>query len=255
MTSGSHLDLPRSDGVRRPPSRLYRTLRPVARRVFDHRWDVHVTGAEHVPRTGPVVVACNHIGLMDGPLLAAYNPRPIHVLTKREMFVGHMGRGLRLVGQIPVTRYEPDPRAVKTALRVLRDDGVIGLFPEGTRGDGELRGSQGGAAYFALVTGAPVVPCVFLGTREPGGGVDSVPARGARFDVVYGEPVYLTRTPWPRTQPERRAAAEKLRQTMRAHLDQALARTGQALPGPMPGLTEDDIEDLRQVTSRGNNDD
>jgi 1-acyl-sn-glycerol-3-phosphate acyltransferase len=167
----------------------------------------------------------------------------VHALTKKEMFEGHTGRALRAVGQIPLSRYEVDPSAIKDCLRVLRDGGVVAVYPEGRRGSGELRTLQRGVAYLALVTGAPVVPLAVFGTREPGGDIDSVPPRGSRFDLVYGSPVYLERLPWPRRQTQVREAAEALRKTFLDHLVEARRITGRELPGPIPGLTEEQLID------------
>src|SRR5690606_25196727 len=65
-------------------------------------WDTQVVGAERVPRTGPVVLAANHVTLLDGPLLIGVAPRPLHILVKAEMFRGPLGLLLRTAGQIPV---------------------------------------------------------------------------------------------------------------------------------------------------------
>ena len=166
--------------------------------------------------------------------MAAYTPRPVHALTKKEMFDGHTGTALRAVGQIPLDRHGVDPAAVKDCVKVLRDGGAVGIYPEGTRGDGELGRFHQGVAYLALVTGAPVVPLAMFGTRDPGGHTDSVPARGSRFDFVYGAPVYLDAHPWPRTSSEVRRAADELRNNMVRHLVHAKAATGRTLPGPIP---------------------
>ena len=83
---------------------------------------------------------------------------------------------------------------------------MVAIYPEGTRGDGQVHTFRPGAAYLALVTGAPVVPVAVLGTRERGGATDSVPPRGSRFDFVYGEPVYWDEHPWPRTRFQNRRA-------------------------------------------------
>jgi 1-acyl-sn-glycerol-3-phosphate acyltransferase len=239
-----HRDLPPTLDAVHPPHLLLRAVRPIARSVLSRRYDIHVHGLDHLPQQGAALVASNHIGLLDGPLMAAFTPRPVHTLTKKEMFDGHAGTFLRAVGQIPLSRREVDLSAVKGCVRVLRDGGVVGIYPEGTRGDGELRVFHRGVAYLALVTGAPVVPLVMFGTRERGGGVDSVPAKGARFDFVYGPPVYLGQHSWPRTQAEVRRTAADLRNRLVAHLVDAMALTGRPLPGPIPGVDPDDL-DLR----------
>ena len=247
----THLALPRTRDSVHPSHRLLRALRPAGRAWFRSRYDVRTHGAEHIARRGAHIIASNHIGLIDGPLLAAFAPRPVHALTKKEMFEGATGLALRAVGQIPLSRYEIDPSAIKDCLRVLRDGGVVAVFPEGTRGTGEFQHIRNGVAYLALVTGAPVVPLVVFGTRNPGGHTDSVPERGARFDLVYGSPVYLDAHPWPRRQSHVRQAAETLRKTFVDHLVEARRITGRELPGPIPGVTEEQIvQGLRRDPSR-----
>ena len=229
-------DLPRSESVRHPHRYLLHNpvLRRLARRLIARRYDVHVSGAENMPRRGPVVVAANHIGWLDGPLLGIVLPRPVHALTKAEMFTGRTGRFLSQTGQIPLDRFHADPASVKTALRVLRAGNALGVFPEGTRGDGELRRFHRGAAYFALATGAPVVPVVFFGTRPPGGGNDARPPAGSRIDVVIGASVPVERQLWPRTREQVEDLSRLLQRRMMEHLDAARAATGRTLPGPIP---------------------
>ena len=194
-----HLERPRSDRVRSAPRALLYALRPVARWLFRRRYDVLVHGAGQVPTSGPVIFASNHVGVIDGPLLAVYSPRAVHVLTKMEMFRGPLGWFLWRSGQVPLDRYNPDPRAVKTCLGALRDGRTIGIYPEGSRGAGDLERFHRGAAYLALVSGAPVVPLTTLGSREPGGTSGSLPKGGAAIDIVYGETYRVDATPWPRT--------------------------------------------------------
>jgi 1-acyl-sn-glycerol-3-phosphate acyltransferase len=249
-TSSRFADLPRTDGAVHPPHRLLRTLRPWGRAWFRRRYDVRIHGEEHVPRTGPCILASNHLGYLDGPLTAAFAPRVVHALTKKEMFEGRTGAFLRLVGQIPLSRFDADPAAIKDCLKVLREGGVVGIYPEGTRGDGEFRHFHTGVAYLALATGAPVVPLVLFGTRDPGGHTDSIPAKGSRFDFVYGPPVYLDQQPWPRRQAEVRRTAATLRNRFAEHLVEAKALTGRELPGPLPETTEKDIRDARGVSRR-----
>ncbi|HSX66189.1 lysophospholipid acyltransferase family protein [Nocardioides sp.] len=222
-----------------PPTRFLRRARPASRWLVRRRYDVRLHGAERVPTAGPVILASNHIGFLDGPLLAAFAPRPVHALAKRELFAGPLSPFLRAAGQIPVDRMHPDPAAVRSCLAVLDRGGVVGIFPEGIRGDGELERIHGGAAYLALVTGAPVVPVTLFGTREPGAGASSLPPRGARLDMVFADPYRLEAVSWPRTQSQVGSVTASLRQHLRAALEDAKLLTGRELPGTLP-VEQDD---------------
>jgi 1-acyl-sn-glycerol-3-phosphate acyltransferase len=235
----AHTQSPRSDRVRRPRRLMMIALRPLARLVLRRRLTVRVHGQEHIPAKGPVIYAGNHTAILDGPLLVIFAPQPVHALTKVEMFTGRMGRLLRRAGQVPLDRFHPDPAAVRTCLRVLRDGHAIGIFPEGMRGPGDLQRFHRGAAYFALVTGAPVVPVIFLGTREPGGHTDSVPPRGSAVDMFFGTPVSYDPVPWPRRRDDVEKVSVEIREHMLATLDDALASSGNDLPGPLP---EEEVE-------------
>lgn len=227
-------ELPAS-APRHPARYLLHPLRPIAQRLIRRRYDVHLHGLDLVPTSGPVIFASNHVGIADGPFLAILMPRAVHALTKDEMFA-HRGLGgfLRASGQIPLDRFRTDPAAVKACLRVLRDGGAIGIFPEGARGAGDFERFHRGAAYLAMVSGAPVVPVVQIGTREPGAGMSSLPPRGARIDIVVGAPYRFEQTPWPRTREQVEASSLLLREHLLVHLRSALAQTGRELPGPLP---------------------
>jgi 1-acyl-sn-glycerol-3-phosphate acyltransferase len=230
----AHTERPRSDRIKHPRRLMMVALRPPARAVVRRRLGVRVHGLDKVPRKGPVIYIGNHVGIMDGPLMVIFAPQAVHALTKVEMFKGRMGRLLSGAGQVPLDRFNPDPAAVKTCLRVLRDGHAVGVFPEGRRGAGDLERFHRGAAYFALVTGAPVVPVVFLGTREPGGHLDSVPARGSSVDVFFGAPVSIDPISWPRSKSQVEKVSVLLREQLLALLDQSREATGRELPGPVP---------------------
>ena len=234
-----HAQPPRTDQVPSPPAALLPYAAPLARAYYSRHYDVHLTGMEHIPTVGPVLLAANHIGILDGPLLGAYAGRPVHAVVKREMFQGRMGAMLLSLGQIPVQRDAVDPRAVRQMLRVLRDGGVVSIYPEGARGTGDFAHSRLGAAYLALCSGAPVVPVACLGTRLPGASVSSYPPRGSRVDVVCGAPYVVVPVPWPRRKAHVAAVAEDLRRSLAAHVRAACAATGQVLPGPAPDESKD----------------
>lgn len=232
--NAAHQEAPRSDGIAAPAHRLLVRGRPASRWLIRRRYDVRVHHPERFPAHGPAVVAGNHVGFVDGPLMAIFAPRPVHALTKEEMFSGPLGWFLRRAGQVPLDRFHTDPRAVRTALRVLRDGHAVGVFPEGTRGPGDLTTFHTGAAYLALVSGAPVVPMTFLGTRLPGGRSSSLPPKRAQIDIVVGEPMAVDAVSWPRTRDHVRLTSAALRAHMRSGLADALEETGRSLPGPLP---------------------
>jgi 1-acyl-sn-glycerol-3-phosphate acyltransferase len=220
---------------RHPQTWLLHGGRPASRWLIRRWYDVREHGTGHVPPQGPVIVAANHTGVVDGPLLAIFGPRPVHALTKEEMFRGPVGPLLRITGQIELDRFRFDTRAVRTCLQVLERGGVVGIFPEGIRGSGDLTRFHNGAAYLALVSGAPVVPLTMFGTRPAGGGRNALPRRGAVLDLVYGVPIRVTRAPWPRTRTLVAATSDALHARMLEELAAGLALTGQTLPGPIPG--------------------
>jgi 1-acyl-sn-glycerol-3-phosphate acyltransferase len=231
----------RRQDLRHPQTWLLRGGRPTARRALGRRYDIRVHGASHVPTSGPAIVAANHTGVLDGPLLAIFSPRPVHALTKVEMFHGKTGLALHAAGQVPLDRLHTDVRAIRICQRVLDDGGVVGIFPEGNRGAGDLSHLQGGAAYLALVSGAPIVPLMMFGTRPAGGGKNATPLTGGVIDLVYGVPFTVDRQPWPRTPELVAAVTESLRERMLADLDAGLHLTGQTLPGPIPADSAEEI--------------
>ena len=226
-------ELPSTSGVRGPRTRLLTAGRPLAQALIRRWYDLETYGAERVPAAGPVVMAANHVGWIDGPLLAICSPRPVHALTKQEMFSHGLGAFLRASGQISLDRHHVDVAAIRVALRVLREGRAVGVFPEGTRGPGDMRSPRGGAAYLAMVSGAPVVPVSFLGTRTPGGSDSSIPPRGSRVAITFGERIDLGTRSWPRTTQQVGDASQVVTAAILQTIHEAQQITGMTLPGPL----------------------
>jgi 1-acyl-sn-glycerol-3-phosphate acyltransferase len=193
-------------------------------------WNVRVHGSGNVPEDGAVILAGNHTGFLDGPLIVGVSPRPVHFLVKQEIFVGPLGPILHGLGQIPVDRKHPDRAAVQAALAALRAGGVLGVFPEGTRTTGDFESVHNGLAYFALSTGAPVVPVACLGTAVNGKTVGSLPPVRTPLDLVYGTPVPLAELTRGTEGLGRRqkiaAVSEQLRIRLAAHVLRSKQMTG-----------------------------
>ncbi|TDD64846.1 1-acyl-sn-glycerol-3-phosphate acyltransferase [Jiangella aurantiaca] len=185
---------------------------------------VTITGAANVPRTGPVILAPNHTGFLDAPLLMGTCPRPVHTLAKKELFKGPLGWLLHGVGQIPLDRDDPSRSMVKSGIGVLDDGRILVVFPEGTRGAGDFAELRTGLAWFALRSGAPVVPVVFTGTASRGRTFGSMPGLRSRVEVVFGRPVTLP-TGGGRTRSALDAATEQLREALVAHREAVASRT------------------------------
>jgi 1-acyl-sn-glycerol-3-phosphate acyltransferase len=216
------------------PERALRIVRGRAAVYVHRRWEVRQLGQEHVPPTGPVIVASNHIGWLDGPMLVATAPRPLHAMVKEEEFAGRTGRLLRLVAQIKVARKRTDSGALRQAIQALSAGQGVLIYPEGRRGDGEFTRFRGGVAYLALVTGAPVVPVALFGTRQPGEGPSARPTPGARLDIVYGEPIQFPMQGWPRDRGMLEDAGARIHDHLRAHVSWAKDALQRDLPGPLP---------------------
>ncbi|WP_420594925.1 lysophospholipid acyltransferase family protein [Deinococcus sp.] len=125
---------------------------------------LHTLGREHIPPPGhKLVVAGAHVSALDPFIIAKAMPgHHVQFMAKRELFKPVTGAIIRAGGSFPVDRSANDVAAIRTALRVLKDDGTLGLFPEGTRGGGRM---QGGVALLALRGRAPVLP---VGLRRDG---------------------------------------------------------------------------------------
>lgn len=158
----------------------YVLLGPLLRLVFRPR----IEGLEHVPATGPAIVAGNHLSFSDHFLMPAILKRRITFLAKKEYFTGPGIKGrltaafFRSAGQIPVDRTgkEAGQAAIREGLGVLRKDELLGIYPEGTRShDGRLYKGKVGVAVMALKAQVPVIPCAMIGTFEA-----QPPARSSR---------------------------------------------------------------------------
>jgi 1-acyl-sn-glycerol-3-phosphate acyltransferase len=153
--------------------------------LVESLYRVEVRGAEHVPPTGPLVVAANHESVLDPFVLGCAVPRPIRYLAKAELWrYPLVGTLLEAGGVIPIRRGRSDVAAIGAAVDALRDGEVLGIFPQGrVRFEGPwLRG----AARMALVTGAPLLPVRLFDTaRAIAPGTVGFP----RVAALIGEPL------------------------------------------------------------------
>lgn len=186
-----------------------------------------VLGSWRVPAAGPVILAVNHAHNIDGPMLMGTAPRPVHFLIKKEAFVGPLDPFLRGIGQLKVDRGSVDRHAVTDALDVLSGGGVLGIFPEGSRGEGDFASLRAGLAYFAVRSGAPIVPVAVLGSTERKGRlVSGLPPLRSRVDVVFGDAFEAGDGSGRRTRKALDEATVRIQERLTAHLAGARRLTG-----------------------------
>ena len=148
---------------------VHRAVPPLARAI----WRPEVSGLEHVPRTGGVILASNHLSFADSMVIPVVVPRRVVFLAKSDYFEGTGVRGALVrgwfegMGMLPVDR--DDSRSalgsLDVALEVLARGEAFGIYPEGTRSrDGRLYRGRTGLAHLALTAGVPVVPVGLRGT-------------------------------------------------------------------------------------------
>jgi 1-acyl-sn-glycerol-3-phosphate acyltransferase len=168
---------------------IYRLTWFFLRAVFALLFRNRVTGAENVPKTGPVILAGNHVSTLDPPLVATGVWRSTNCMAKEELFKNPLFAAyIRQLGAFPVKRGTPDRSALKVAYEILERGEPLLIFPEGTRSEtGELKEPELGIGMIAYRSGAPVVPAYVWGTDQvmpKGGGF-----RLARIGVTYGQPM------------------------------------------------------------------
>ncbi|MGW0702515.1 lysophospholipid acyltransferase family protein [Streptomyces sp. NPDC002867] len=190
-------------------------------------WRPRVLGAWRVPAAGPVILAVNHAHNIDGPMLMGTAPRPVHFLIKKEAFVGPLDPFLTGIGQLKVDRTAADRTAIAGALGVLGNGGVLGIFPEGTRGEGNFASLRAGLAYFAVRSGAPIVPVAVLGSTERRGRlIRALPPLRSKVDVVFGDAFEAGDSGGRRTRKALDEATVRIQERLTAHLENAKRLTG-----------------------------
>jgi cytidylate kinase len=207
------------------PARLYGAMRAVGRLIDRAYWRLRVHGTEHVPASGPVILAPVHRSFFDFFVVAEATRRPIAFMAKEELWrVRWFGRFLEALGAFPVRRGGIDREALARAEAVLAGSGVLVVFPEGTRRRGPVvEQLHDGAAFLALRSGASIVPVGIAGMEA------SMP-KGARLprpvpvEIVVGAPLRPELRARRVARRDLMALTERLRLALQAAFDEANAR-------------------------------
>ena len=198
------------EGLILPPARTYEKVRRAFSGLVRAIYRLEVVGADHLPATGPAIVAPNHDSWLDGIILGAAVPRELRFVAKAELWRSRLlAWMLDGLGAIPIERGRNDYLAAARVLQALAAGQAVVIFPQGAvRGE---RVWQRGAAHAALMTGAPLVPVRLVGTaRALSRGKIGFP----RLRVIVGKPIEVARAPQ-----ETAAAAKKLTRRLRCAVE------------------------------------
>ena len=154
-------------------------------------WD-KVEGKENIPKEGACILAGNHTSIFDAYLLFRGTKRPIHFIAKKELFKGPFGWFFKIMHLIPVDRENKNVEAKEFTLNLLKNNKVIGIFPEGTFHDKDSKTKKElllpfkpGAISFAEKSGAPIIPFAIVGKIR----------LFSRPKIVFGNPININKIP------------------------------------------------------------
>ena len=177
---------------------LYRLSRLVCLALFRVVWRPTVEGREHIPASGPLIVASNHLSFIDSIVIPLAVPRKVIFLAKAEYWEGRSPAAwprrlfFAAFDAVPVQREQQrDAQAsLDLARQVLERGDAFGIYPEGTRSrDGRLYRGRTGVGWLSLASGAPVVPVGLVGTDDVQP-VGATMPRVRKVTVRFGEPVH-----------------------------------------------------------------
>lgn len=148
---------------------MYEFVQAVAKLFVRIVFRVRVFGLEHVPASGPLILCSNHQSNWDPVMVGALTPPPVSFMAKEELFMLAPVRWFLLqLHAFPVKRGQGDRGAIRASLGVLEQNGILVMFPEGTRKNrGDMSHLEGGVSFLALRSKAPILPVIITGDYRP----------------------------------------------------------------------------------------
>jgi len=160
---------------------LYNIVKTLANIILRLFYRIEVIGKNNIPIEGRLILCSNHINLLDPVILSMVVPRHISWMAKKELFQSKIiGYLFKTLGAFPVDRNESDISAVKNSLRLLKKDGALGIFPEGTRvSKFDIKNVKPGIALISVKSKSPILPVYIEGKYRI----------FSRIKVYFGQPI------------------------------------------------------------------
>lgn len=163
---------------------FYKFCHLIGNIIFRIIFRFRVTGKENIPTEGKVILCSNHISELDPVILGIAVPRRIRFMAKKELFKNKfLGWLVSALGAFPVDRKSADLSAIRNSLTVLKNNEVLGIFPEGTRVYEEnIENAKPGIALISIKAKAPIVPIHIESKYKP----------FSKIKINIGEPIYFS---------------------------------------------------------------
>lgn len=162
---------------------FYKLIRVIGNIILRMIFRIRISGKENVPMNGRFILCANHISNWDPVLISIVIPRQISWMAKKELFkTKTLSFILKHLGVFPVSRGDTDISAIKKSIRILKDEKVLGIFPEGTRvKEINLDNAKTGVALLSLRSNSPILPVY----------IESTYKLFSRVNIYIGKPLYF----------------------------------------------------------------
>lgn len=159
---------------------FYKVLRFIANIIFRIIYRIEIINKDNIPKVGRFLLCSNHISIFDPVILSIVVPREIAWMGKKELFKNKiLSKLLYRLGVFPVDRDEAELSTIRHAMKLLKNEGVLGIFPEGTRvKEMNIENAKPGVALIGIKTKSPILPVYIEGTYKP----------FSKLKVYFGEP-------------------------------------------------------------------
>lgn len=168
---------------------FYNVVKGIVNVVFRIIYRIHVHGREHIIMDEKLIICSNHMNVLDPIIVGIIFPRQIFFMAKKELFENSFVRAfVTKLGTFPVDRKETDITAIKTALKILKNNGVLGIFPEGTRVKKfDLENAKAGTAMISIKSKSRILPMYVEGNYKLFSKINVYIGEPISFDEYYGQ--------------------------------------------------------------------
>ncbi len=172
---------------------FYKVVKNSIRFILSLIYRVEIQGKENIPMEGKSIVCSNHFNLLDPVFIGTCLPRKINYMAKEELFSNKIfALILNKLGVFPVKRGGADISAIKTALKILKNEEVFGIFPEGTRSKtGEMLEAKPGLAMIAIKSQSSIIPVAIIGNYKPFSKIKIIIDKPINFSDYYDQKISI----------------------------------------------------------------